>query len=286
MLATLLGVGLLTLLFVDAFVTVLHASSGAGPYTSLQNRVVWRAARGGASRLPGRDRVLSLAAPAMALATPVAWIALLTGGFTLLYRPALPTFTAQPPLEVGPWSAALYYAGYVTSTLGIGDITPSGTLWRLATVAHSALGFALFSAAITYVISIYDRHTDDAALALHIHNLFREGPGPGIEEWSPDLAATLAARLSTVNVAHRQYPILHYFHGDEAVSLPVQVGRLIRYVEDAPPEVRSRAGGIRALERAVEDFMDQMPFDLGGRGDTADLTEKHRRLLAAHLYPR
>lgn len=281
MAATSTGLAVLALLGVDAFITVLHAASGAGPYTSVQNRVVWRAFRGLAKRLPWRDATLSVAAPAMALATPAAWIAMLTLGFALLYLPAIPQFGAQPPFEVAPWTAALYYSGYLSSTLGIGDITPSGSVWRLVAVVHSALGFALFSAAITYVISIYGRHTDDAGLALHIHNLLREREGEP-NACGPDVARTLAARLSTVNVAHRQFPILHYFHGERAVALPVQVGRLIECIEGTPTGARSSA--IQVLERAVEDYMDQMPFDLDGDLAATRLRERHRRLLEAHLY--
>ncbi|NIQ59376.1 MAG: hypothetical protein GWN02_31790, partial [Gemmatimonadetes bacterium] len=161
-------------LVVDVFVTVLHASSGAGPYTSLQNRVLWRVSSAVAARLSGRRPVLASSAPLMALATPVAWMTFLTVGFALLYHPVIGSFPADPPLEVQGWAASIYLSGYLTTTLGVGDVVPAGAVWRIASVVQSALGFALFSASITYVLSIYGRHTADAALALHLHNLFRD----------------------------------------------------------------------------------------------------------------
>lgn len=280
MLSTLGGLAVLAILAVDAFVTILHASSGAGPFTTVQNRVIWRLLRSLAHQGVSR-RILSLAAPLMALATPAAWITLLTVGFALVYHPVVASFSAQPPLETGTWVEALYFSGYLTSTLGLGDVVPSGSLWRLSTVFHSAMGFAFFSAAITYILSIYGRYIEDAGLALDIHNLFG-GEGFLAVERTDEIAREYAARLSMVNVGHRQYPILHYFHGGRSTSLTVQVGHLIDLIEAAPPA--SRGVGVRALEKAVDDFLDQMPFDVGGEQEDPGLRTRHRKLLQAHLY--
>lgn len=281
---TFLGGLVLVVLAVDAFVTVLHASSGAGPYTSLQNRVLWRVGRVVAAHLPGRRQVLSSSAPLMTLATPVAWITFLMVGFALLYHPVIGTFPADPPLEVRGWAASLYLSGYLTTTLGIGDVVPAGAVWRIAFVVQSALGFALFSASITYILAIYGRHTEDAALALHIHNLFRDSE---LADWGAEgsdhrrtirsLAISMSGGLAEVNVAHEMYPILHYFHGRPERTLLVQVGRLIDLTEGAPEE--ERRGPVRPLERAISDFLDQMPFETAGQGS---LRERHRCLVEAH----
>lgn len=281
---TLLGGLVLALLAVDAFVTVLHASSGAGPYTSLQNRILWRVGRAAAAHLPGRRLVLSSSAPLMALATPFAWITFLTVGFALFYHPVIGSFPADPATDGPRWVASLYFSGYVTATLGLGDMIPVGAVWRIASVTQAALGFGLFSASITYILSIYGRHTEDAALALQLHNLFDDtelshwgAEGSDRRRMAQSLALSLSSRLAEVNVAHEQYPILHYFHGNPERALVVQVGRLIDFLDCAPDEERMGAG--RPLERAVSDFLDQMPFDTSG---SSPLRERHRRLLEAH----
>lgn len=283
MMETFAGTAVLTLLAVDVFVTVLHASSGAGPYTAAQNRLVWGVARAVARTVPWPRTTLSIAAPAMALATPVAWITMLTLGFALLYLPVVSTFGHAAPAGDHAWVTALYYSGYLTSTLGIGDVVPSGATWRIGSSVHSALGFGLFSAAITYVLSIYTRHTEDVAFALHVYDMRHEDGGVARDRVDPELARSWAARLATVNVAHRQYPILHYFHGDPTWSLPVQVGRLIDMLKPSAGTEVSPAH--RALERALGEFMDQMPFatETAAEG-VAGLQERHRALLEAHLY--
>lgn len=271
---------ILAVLGADVFATVLHPSSGAGPYTSAQNRVVWWLTRALARLLPWRSGTLSFAAPLMAVATPAAWVAWLTLGFALVYHPVVPTFGQNPPATVGSWIAALYYSGYVTSTLGLGDITPVAAGWRMATVVHAALGFALFSAAITYILSIYRRHADDAALAAHIHDLTGDG-GPTTGSAQDADLCTLARELAGVNVAHRQYPILHYFHGPAETSLPVQIGRLIDFVE----QVESGSGCGAALRGAIDGYLEQMPFSSaeGDEPGVAGLRRRHHDLLVAHL---
>ncbi len=226
-----------------------------------------------------------MAAPVMAMATPLGWLLLLTLGFALVYQPVVDGFSVQPPAEVPSWLTALYYSGYLTTTLGLGDVIPRGGTWRLATVGHAALGFALFSGSITYILTIYRRYTDEAGLALRIHGLFpgaADGgptrvPGHGgdgrLLDW---LALDLAADLSAVNVAHKQYPILHYFHGDPERALTVQVGALIEMTsgETLSPE----ASGV--LRRAVEAFLAQMPFETG----EGSLRARHAALLRAHSF--
>lgn len=293
-LATGAGTALVVLLAVDAFLTLLHASSGAGPYTAMQNRAIWSMARA-LARVAGplRRPALSLAAPAMALATPLGWLLLLTVGFALLYLPVVDHFPAQPPVEVPSWLTSLYYSAYLTTTLGLGDVVPRGGLWRMATVLQAGLGFALFSGSITYILTIYRRYTDEASLALRLHGLFSgEGgeeapaardpsgsePTSAYAEPAGDwLALDLAAAVSSVNVAHHQYPILHYFHGDDDRALTVQIGHLARLVEE-PAGLSPRAR--RSLGRAVEEYLEHMPFSTG----SGTLRERHAALLRAHGY--
>jgi hypothetical protein len=281
------GVAVLAFLTADVFLTLLHASSGAGPYTARQNRAIWAGARSLAGLADSLRRpVLSLAAPLMALAAPLGWLLLLTTGFALVYLPVVDHFPAQPPTGVSPGLEALYYSGYLTTTLGLGDIVPRGGLWRMVAVLHAGLGFALFSGSITYILTIYRRYTDEAALALRVDGLFGaeggEGRGPeegptdaladGVGDW---LALDLAAELSSVNVAHEQYPILHYFHGKRDRALTVQVGHLVRLVEE-PAGLSARAA--RTLARAVEEYVEHMPFRTG-RGP---LRDRHAALVRAH----
>lgn len=287
---TLAGALLLALLAIDAFLTVLQARTGGGPYTTLQNRFIWRLGTLAHDAAPGRGTVLSFVAPVMALATPGAWVVLLTSGFGLIYMGDLQGFSSQPAFAGPDWLQAFYYSGYVTTTLGLGDVIPRSPGWRVAAVAQSALGFALFSAAITYILTVYRRHTDGASLALYLHEVLGRdsemtwGPtGSRERDFARRLALEATSALSGVNVAHEQYPILHYFHTRPERSIVVQVGRLLDFAQAAPREERRLAG---ALSRSVATFLQQMPFaTAAGSDETASLGERHRRLLRAHRYP-
>ena len=97
--------------------------------------------------------MLERCGPVSALSSILSWIALLVLGFSLLYYPAIGRFASEP---AGPdWAEALYYSGYVASTLGIGDlVAPTPTL-RLLTVVEALGGYTLLGVSITYLVSIY-----------------------------------------------------------------------------------------------------------------------------------
>lgn len=87
-----LGTLLLFLAMVDAFRTVFHTEARGGPLNKRQNRVVWAAFSVVGRRLhdPARSVWLGYAAPALAVLTPLLWMALLIVGYALVYYPWMP----------------------------------------------------------------------------------------------------------------------------------------------------------------------------------------------------
>ena len=57
-------------------------------------------------------------------------------------------------MSVTGFTGAVYYAGTALSVLGYGDITPVGSGSRILAVVVAGLGFALFTALITYLIQV------------------------------------------------------------------------------------------------------------------------------------
>lgn len=244
-----LGTVLLLLLVVDVFLTVFHPTARSGPVVRGLSRLIWgatrRVCRGGEAT---RDRLLSLAGPAIAFATPLTWMFLLILGFALIYFPFGDAFTVQPGVPGPAWLQAVYYSGYVALTLGLGDVVATGTALRLLTVVEAGAGFGVFSMAIAYVLSVYRLQSAQTALAHRIDHALRNAsvdwsrPDRRVREWAAQVGLMLAGDLGEVNAAHRQFPILHYFrHPEPRDCLPVQVGRLLAWLG----ELEDAEGGAR-----------------------------------------
>ena len=299
--AILAGVLLLLLMLVDVFLTVFHPTAHAGPLTRLQSRVVWRLTRliGGCGRRRS-DRILSLGGPAIAALTPIAWVVLLVTGFSLIHWPFVLSFAFEPGRPGPRWIEALYYSGYLATTLGLGDVIPSHGPQRLVAITEAVLGFGLFSVGITYVLSIYSQQSVQTALATTIDHALRDAPPidwrypePQQLEWAASLARDVAGQLARVNTANRQYPILHYFrHPRSGEALVVQVGRLIRWIRDmeaARPERDwfSAPSPFVSMRRSLEDYLSEVPIHVvpGGNGRRGiDWDDQHRRLLCYLCY--
>lgn len=61
---------------------------------------------------------------------------------------------AGAPADTG-WATAVYYSGFTLTTLGVGEIVPASAAYRLLTIAHAGIGFATFTMAIAYFLSVY-----------------------------------------------------------------------------------------------------------------------------------
>ncbi len=301
----LVGGLLVALVLADVFFTVFHPTAHAGPLTRLQSRAVWRVTRmvGGCGG-HRNDRILTLGGPAIAALTPVLWVTLLVLGFAFIQWPFVLSFAYGPVPPQGQWLEAFYYSGYLATTLGLGDVVPTTPLFRVLAIVEAFIGFGLFSVGITYVLSIYTQQSVQTALADDIQHALEgadtldwEDPGEHELDWSFDLARDFAHRLARVTTANSQYPILHYFrHRNADKALPVQVGRLIRWVravEAAPREQRWLRGRspFLSLRRALDDYLREVPTHLvpggqvgTGKVDDVDWDRQHRWLLEYLCY--
>lgn len=210
------------------FATVLFPASGHGLVRKPLERAVWAVFRIVGRRLGQRNRrnLLSYAGPVEVAATLAVWSVLSLVGWALIYQPALghairatsgPTDTA--------WTTALYYSGFVVTTLGTGEITPHNGLFRLLTITESLVGFAGMTLVITYFLSIYSNLTSRSVFAQSLEEQTRgtgdaaaliaglaDAPGaPGAH----DRLTAMADSLRQINQSHRSYPVLHYFHQRE-----------------------------------------------------------------------
>lgn len=223
----LLGGLLLAAVGYDVLSTTLSFGA-AGPLTSRIGRLWWRSAR----RLAGgpESPVISSAGPAVLVLTIAVWLALLWGGWTLVFAAdpeAVISSTTREP--AGGWSR-LYFAGFTAFTLGMGDYIPNGAPWEVLTAIAVVTGLGLTTMAITYLVPVVSAVTARRVQANTIAGIgstpqeivigaYRDGGFDYLDHRLPQVADAL---LETAE-RHLAYPVLHFFHSsDRHVDLRVQ----------------------------------------------------------------
>lgn len=257
------GAAALALALHDIFHALFHPGGGSAVSETVF-RVSWRVHRGLARRWP---RVLRLAGPVGLVSVILLWTALLTLGFALLYWPRLPQEALyseglDPAVHSG-FRDALYMSLVTLATLGYGDITPASTVLKVLAPLEAFIGFALLTASISWVLSLYPALRTRRALA-HELRLLRDaeqrtgvrllGLAPGV---GAEALEDLAARLVEVRADLILYPATYYFHSPDPRSaldsvLPFVVELCTEAARpEASPDLRLRAA---ALHAALDDL--------------------------------
>ena len=241
------GTVLVLLTLREMFHELFHPA-GSGSLGAGLRRGLWWAFRTVARR---RRSVLVLAGPAILVTTVVVWTVLLGVGWALVFWPFLPEgFRFGSPLapaEQAGFLDALYFSFVTLATLGYGDISPTGAVLRLLAPLEAAVGFALLTAGISWILSVYPVLGRRRALAQRLaslHGLQRDGAS--VLELEPDTAHRvlneLAAALAQVRADLVQSSISYYFtEDDEALSLAVWLSFAERLAIDAASERRAPA---------------------------------------------
>lgn len=227
------GALLLGIVFIDAFVTTLAVSAGAGPLTSRVSGALWR----GMLRLHRQDREsswLTGGGTALLTTTVLMWVLLLWAGWALVFYASGAVVDSKTGVEAGA-ADVIYFAGFTVFTLGTGDYVASAPLWRIVSALASFSGLFLITLAITYLISVVSAVVMRRALAIEIHSLGETASDIVLGGWRSDGFGQLYQQQLinlTPNVAasaeqHLAYPVLNNFHTSTArLSAPRAVASL------------------------------------------------------------
>ncbi|MDB9526689.1 potassium channel family protein [Oscillatoria sp. CS-180] len=228
MLTQILGTVIIAITLVDVYLTVLYPRTGRSVISLGLSRNVWAVFRW-VSRWPikGSRRVLSYCGPSLLVVIVIVWVCAFTLGFALIIWPALGVgIQASQGETPTDFQTALYYSGYTLTTLGVGDLVPKNSFWRLITVLEAAVGFSIITASLTYLLSVYSALTQRNTFALSLHhkaarradaavmltNLKGQGNfDPALQELS-----NMSRDLLSLLESHHAYPILHYFRFHES----------------------------------------------------------------------
>jgi hypothetical protein len=223
--STVTGIGLVGLVVVDIYRTILHSRGRSGLITETLTRGVWRLMRAMAFRRsrPGRHRLLNHIGPLLLPGIVATLVVLLILGYALIYWPHLPTgFNVQEKAQSGRGIEALYFSGITFTTLGYGDIAPRSTSMRLLALSEALTGFGFISLAVTYLVSLTAALERKRAVALSFYHQARQGADVagllvhhfvggrfvGLESIFADAARDLQGLLES----HIEHPLIHYFH--------------------------------------------------------------------------
>lgn len=257
-----IGIALILTMLRDIFLTLFHPSAQSA-ISSMGVRHVWaifhRISR-------SRPEMLSMAGPLSMMAIILTWTLSLTVGWALIIWPFLPDqfilSSGLDPAGNQGFFDAIYLSMTNLTTLGYGDMTPTNEWLRLAAPVESLIGFALISAAISWILSVTPILTRQRHLSHEVSLV--EGDG----RWTAALAATDAAAVAVgilrslteqVVRARSDYehlPIAYYFRQPERdAALDIALPRLALIADSAS---QSSSGAVRAqaemLRVAVRDL--------------------------------
>ena len=281
---TVLGAGLVLLMLVDVFRTLLYPH-GSGPLGRAIMRGFWLVSR----KMRGRGSFI--AAPLAMAAVIGAWAALAAIGWALLYLPHLPAgfvHGAGIP-QRSDFAEALYISLVTLSTVGFGDIVPADPLLRLVVALQAVTGFGLLTATVTWILQMYPALNRRRALA-HELNLFREAAGPaGVLSLEPRHAAglleSMAGNVSLVSIDLLAFHETYYFREvEKRGSLPATVA----YAQELATQAqRSESTELQFAGRMLHASLDALAEVLRGKfghsgttsSDVFDRYELHHRHL-------
>ena len=221
------GILLITATFVDIYLTVLYPRNGKSILSLPLSKAIWALFRRIAKIMPFQNkRLLSFCGPTIVVAIVIVWVTLYVVGFALFLQPALGTgIQSSSGTTPTDFFTAFYYSGFTFTTLGVGDLIPKNSFYQVLTVIQAAVGFAVFTLALTYLLSVYSALTRRNAFALSLHH--RMGGSPSVVqmiirlkaygkfEGAPQEVANMANELMFLLESHHAYPILHYFRFQE-----------------------------------------------------------------------
>lgn len=260
------GAALVALTFLDAFMTTLDVSAGAGPVSSRVLALAWRTAL----RFHRRDSESSFltgVGTVLLAGTVLLWVSGLWLGWTAVFLGSETVVSSTSRAPAGVADVA-YFSGFTVFTLGTGDFVLTDAGWRLVSSLASFSGLFLITLAITYLISVISAVVERRAIATHIHSLgdsasdivTRGWDGTRFTSQFQQHLATLTTALITSAEQHLAYPVLHYFHtGSGERSAPVAIADL----DDAlcllacgvAPDHRPDPNVVTALRYAIDRYV-------------------------------
>lgn len=255
----------------DVFITVF-SSKGEGFLTQLWTQPLWQGLLFIHRRQPVHH-VLALAGPFMLLLSIIIWYTLLGVSFYLAiaaYPNSVVNNTTGEPIDL---LAKVYFVGTTLSSLGYGDLVPSGPPWTFLSTGATLAATIILTISLSYVLSVLSAAIERRKLAQGIFGLGTTIPeimeGAQLDDSRASLknyVLSLASEIEHQAFKYHAYPILKFFHAPEAKYSPV---RAILLLSDTffifsllPAENQPPKGVKRVVESSIGSYIESTQSDI------------------------
>lgn len=261
-----IGIVVVLAALIDTIWTTLWVGGGAGPITRAASHLIWRIIN-----LVGSHRLMTIAGPLVLTFTIVTWLSLLWLGWFLIFWSYPPSLLATSTETVADSSDRIYFVGYTIFTLGNGDFSPNGAIWKFLTALASGMGLFTATLAITYLISVISAAVSARAFAAEVRGLGNTPAEAVAAGWNgtdySGLALPLqsiASQLTKLSQQYLAYPVFQYFHSDQAAKSPiVSLARLDQVLliasHGVPGQLRSSEVILNSTRSAIADVLESLP---------------------------
>ncbi|WP_034918872.1 potassium channel family protein [Gillisia sp. CAL575] len=224
-----------TIIYVSIVLDILKTTlsmQGGGWLTSNFSHLFWKLMLKLSGR-NGKSKLLARAGFYLLILIILIWVSSLALSLFLLLQSDIDSVVNSAKIPASALEK-LYYSGYILSTLGIGDFTPSNNLWRIITDLYSFTGLILITMSVTYFIPVLSAIIKQRKLGINLSSLGNSPQEIILNAWNGidyDFfklqLLTLSDALLEHNQNHRAYPVIHFFHNnDKEHSVVLQIARL------------------------------------------------------------
>lgn len=261
------GILLVVLIFLDILFTT-YSMEGGGKLTDFFLRNTWNLFVQ-ITGFNGRNRLLKYVGMVMMISLIFFWGLGLWFGVFLIFASDPESVLVSDTNLPAEFSEKFYYAGYVLSTLGLGDLKPVNATWGFVTSFFSFFGMVFITLMVSYALPVLSKIIEKKQFSLFIHHFGNTPQELLLYFWNgkdfsnlKSLSQDLQQKILLLGKSHKAYPILHYFHSssqreslviticliDEALSI------LIHQI--APHQWDEK--DVLPLRKAISEYMDTL----------------------------
>jgi hypothetical protein len=224
-LGVLVGLGLMGVVFVDAFEAMMLPRRVRHSYrlSRAYYRLTWNVWRGIACQMPrGAQRYgfLSVYGPLSLFGLLTVWAHGLIFGFAFLQW-GIDTKITVPQAADDGFTAYLYLSGTTFFTLGYGDVVPTSAWGRVLSVAEAGIGFGFLAVVIGYLPVLYQAFSDREVVISMLDGragspptaveLLRRLGSARLPETAEALLADWERWAAQLLESHLSFPVLRYY---------------------------------------------------------------------------
>jgi hypothetical protein len=220
LLSSIIGTAFIVVVLRDVMHELFHPEA-VGTLSRWIMHGVWRVLRVFGRRRRG---AILMAGPTILVSVMLVWSILLLAGWTLIYWSRLPSgFNPSPSLPISAtrgFLTALYVSLASMTTLSASDLTPKTSGLRMVLALESFVGPVIFTAWITWVLSIYPVLADRRAFTREVDIIRRIAAEPKEllaqlpRETAAELLRSLTEQVLRISAHIEQSRVTYYFQNE------------------------------------------------------------------------